>query len=270
MVSWWARRAVPGCAVAVLVLAGCAPLGAEPAGPAAPAVEVLAVLDGDTLRVNSGGKSQTVRLIGIDAPELHHEESEPQFLAEEARDALRERIGRGPVRLVPDRGAGKDKYGRRLAYVETESGADLGAELVAAGLARVLTKFDFAREERYVDLETQARAAGRGLWREQGRAELAWLLERGREPLRVYAMTGGRYAVVVAGWARVGVSGNALDDALWAARRVQGAFAHDPGAARRILQDEGFEPLTASRDPKEDPGAPAPAPAPRPPSRRGS
>lgn len=100
---------------------------------------VAAVIDGDTLRVRArvwlGQEVDTlVRLLGVDAPELHGRCAEERRRAEEARAFLRRRAQGGRVSLVDVR---TDKYGGRvLARVLDDDGTDLGAALVAAGLAR--------------------------------------------------------------------------------------------------------------------------------------
>jgi micrococcal nuclease len=250
-----------------------------PAAPALPGTAtVREVKDGDTLVVESRGTAMTVRLIGIDTPEAHHPEAEPQYLAAEARAELVRLVGGRTVALVADPGAGDDKYGRNLAYVETSDGRDAGAELIAAGLARALERYEYARKPRYRELELAARTAGRGVWQDGGLAELRWIVASHREPIAVYAMTGGRFAVVVDGWARAGLKGRSrsrddrgsLSDAVWDAHRALGARQHDPQRALEILEAAGFMPLTA---PAPVPTAPAPADrpaAPPPPSRRGS
>jgi micrococcal nuclease len=237
---------------------------------------VREVKDGDTLVVESGGRALTVRLIGIDTPEERHPEAEPQYLAAEAHAELTRLLGGRTVTLLADPKAGDDRYGRALAFAETPDGRDAGAELIAAGLARVLERYDHSRKSRYRELETAARAAGRGIWQEGGLAEMRWIAASGRAPIEVYAMTGGRFAVVVEGWARAGLKGRAgsraergsLDDAIWEAHRALGAKRWDPARSLEILAAAGFAPLSVPA-----PAAPAPADrpaAPPPPSRPGS
>ena len=261
-----------------MLLAQRAP-AAAPAKPTLPgSATVTQIRDGDTLVVEDRGRAFTVRLIGIDTPEEHHPEAEPQYLAAEARAELTRLVEGRRVTLVADPGAGEDRYGRNLAYVETPEGRDAGAELIAAGLARAFERYEYARKPRYRELELAARAAARGLWQEGGLAEVRWLMASGREPIDVYAMTGGRFAVVVDGWARAGLKGRtrtredrgSLADAIWEAHRALGARRHDPHRALEILEAAGFVPVSA---PAPAPPAPARADrpaAPPPPSRRGS
>src|SRR4051812_50144816 len=61
-------------ALALLVLAGCGVelTGAEDPAPGAPLRgRVTRVIDGDTIKVRVGNRTETVRLIGIDTPETH-------------------------------------------------------------------------------------------------------------------------------------------------------------------------------------------------------
>ncbi len=264
-------RVIP--VLAAFLLAACLP--AEPGGERR--VPLVRVIDGDTVVVRDGGRDVTVRIAGIDTPELHHPASRPQYLAREARQRLAALLGNGPVRLVPDGGRDRhDRYGRLLAYVETPDGRDAGAVLVREGLARVYRKFRVSRKERYLALEDEARRAGRGLWKEGGLAEVRWLLRRGEPAIRVLPMTGWRYAVVVPGWVRAGVSGRALTEALWAARRSLGARWNREHGRRegpdpaKILREAGFVSLAVAAADRA-PGEPSPpegrGPARRTPSR---
>ncbi|GAB4222496.1 MAG: hypothetical protein Kow0062_20190 [Acidobacteriota bacterium] len=239
-----ATRALAAAAIVALV-ATAAACGREAAGAAGAARgEVLEVVDGDTLRVRTEDGPQLVRLIGIDAPELHHPEAGEQYLGAEARAFAAERLARSGVTLEPDDGQPRrDRFGRMLAYVRTDEGEDLGAALVERGFARVLTRYRFARKERYLELERRARKAGLGLWKDGGLAEVRWLLARRTPALAVLPMTGGRYAVLVLGRVRAGVSGRALSDALWAARRARGLFERDRRRAEQILDEAGFRRL---------------------------
>ncbi len=117
--------------------------GERLAGPV-PAL-VTAVVDGDTLEVRAriwlGQEIATrVRLAGIDAPEARSECPRERELAAAARAFLADRLvpaepgGPAQVRLHD---IANGKYaGRVLARVESPSGQDLAAALLAAGLVR--------------------------------------------------------------------------------------------------------------------------------------
>jgi micrococcal nuclease len=143
-----------------LAAAGVPTTGAaESAAPAASSWfgmrgKVTRVVDGDTLHVRVGKKTERVRLIGIDAPEVGG------CFAANATSALRRMVLNKTVRLAGDRTqTRRDVYRRLLAYVTLPSGLDAGRSLLAGGFATVYeTEQPFARQRAY---ETAAAAAAR-------------------------------------------------------------------------------------------------------------
>lgn len=90
---------------------------------------VITVIDGDTFRLNG----ETVRVLNIDAPEIHPCRCQHECdLGYQAR-AFAEQFLVGDISL--ERADRKDKYGRTLARVSV-GGRDLGDALIAQGLAR--------------------------------------------------------------------------------------------------------------------------------------
>jgi len=73
------------------------------------------VSDGDTVRVRIGSEVETVRLVGIDSPELGRE-SPADCLAEDARDFLTRLLVGKTVYLEKDVND-VDRYGRSLRYL---------------------------------------------------------------------------------------------------------------------------------------------------------
>ncbi|WP_236614257.1 thermonuclease family protein [Stutzerimonas azotifigens] len=125
---------------------------------------VASVVDGDTLRLADG---RSVRLIGVNTPELGRKGKPTEPFAEAARrrlDALVQANG-GRVGLVSGREA-KDRYGRTLAHAYDAGGNNLEAVLLAEGLGYFVA---VAPNTRLVDChraaEQSARSAGKGLWR---------------------------------------------------------------------------------------------------------
>lgn len=137
-------------------------LGAKPAPRPPERAAVARAIDGDTLELDDGRK---VRLIGVDAPELHHPSKPVQAFAEAARQFTVDAVVGKAVTLSFDKAKPFDRYGRLLAYVVRESdGWCLNRELVAAGFAHVETRWPFPQLEVYRALERRAREQGRGLW----------------------------------------------------------------------------------------------------------
>lgn len=141
---------LPLCAVGTDELR-CADVSAMEPAP------VLRIVDGDTLHVEFDGRDESVRLYGIDAPEV----GTP--CAADATARLRELAG-GDVRMRRD-ARDRDRYKRLLRYVYTTSGESIDATLVREGLARAW-RGDGQLERAITPLEDDARSSGRGcLWR---------------------------------------------------------------------------------------------------------
>lgn len=122
---------------------------------------VTRVIDGDTFEAVSSGDTLTVRLIGIDAPEINKKEC----FADEAKELLRQLLEGKTVRLESDSTQREfDRYDRRLAYVWL--GEELiNARLIEEGYAYEFTYFyPYLRQEKFQSLELIARSTGRGLW----------------------------------------------------------------------------------------------------------
>jgi endonuclease YncB( thermonuclease family) len=133
------RAPLPFAALLLSLLALPSPTAAreELAGPI-PA-EIVEVIDGDTVKLRAhiwlGQEVETsVRLAGINAPELKGDCDAERQLAQRARDYLATLLTGGAVSL---RDIAYDKYGGRVvAQVSDATGRDLGTALIAAGYAR--------------------------------------------------------------------------------------------------------------------------------------
>ena len=142
------------------------PFGSDLSGPAR-------VIDGDTINVGA----VRVRLHGIDAPE-----SEQSCLAggkrwpcgQRATRALAGEIG---GRAVACRERDRDRYGRIVAVCR-HGGRDVNAWLVDQGWALAYRRYSRA----YVDEESSARAARRGIW--DGEFVAPWDWRRGERLAR--------------------------------------------------------------------------------------
>lgn len=151
-----------GLAFAVLVACGDAANVADPASPCgADYATVVRVLDGDTLELRDG---RHVRVIGVDAPELHSSKS-PECYASEAATYLRELVEGREIALTYDDQGCEDRYGRTLAHVESSDG-DVAELLVTRGLACAyfVPPIGADRRAEIAGYEFEARARRRGLW----------------------------------------------------------------------------------------------------------
>jgi micrococcal nuclease len=126
---------------------------------------VLEVLDGDTIRVTRDGATDTVRLLGIDTPETHHPTKPVECFGPEASAYTEAHLQGRSVQLEDDV-EGRDRYGRRLAYVIVD-GERFNDELVRRGYARLLViEPNRAHARVLLEEELDAKRAGRGLWGE--------------------------------------------------------------------------------------------------------
>jgi len=124
---------------------------------------VSRVTDGDTIQVRDGSAEKTIRLVGIDAPELSHKKREPsQPYAHAATKFL---AGLVLNKTVEIKEYGQDRYGRTLAVV-FQGGKNVNLEMVKAGYAEVYRGnpapgFDSAP---YWKAENAAKVAKKGIW----------------------------------------------------------------------------------------------------------
>ena len=123
---------------AALILLAALPASAAERYPGPYRADVLAVVDGDTVRARvqvwPGQVAEgLIRIDGIDTPELRARCESERQRARQAREYLREMLRGRP--LVFDVRA--DKYGGRyIGRIVTAQGIDVAQGLIAAGLAR--------------------------------------------------------------------------------------------------------------------------------------
>jgi micrococcal nuclease len=129
-----------------------------------PRAEVVRVVDGDTLKILWQGRTESLRYYGVNTPE------KDEACFQEATERNRQLAG-ASVRLAFDERP-KDRYGRLLAYVFSEEGKSIDAQLVSEGWGRAW-KRDGRLRDQLIPLEQKARRARVGcLWTENNsRAE---------------------------------------------------------------------------------------------------
>lgn len=120
--------------------------------------KVVGVSDGDTITVLRDRTPVKVRLNGIDCPETG------QDFGSRAKAVTSELVFDQVVRVVP---RDTDNYGRTVADVFLADGRSLNHELVRSGFAWWYRKYA-PNDGTLARLETEARAATRGLWAQRG------------------------------------------------------------------------------------------------------
>ncbi|MGF1612364.1 MAG: thermonuclease family protein [Gammaproteobacteria bacterium] len=118
--------------------------------------------DGDTIRLGNG---RTVRLIGINSPELGRQDEPDEPLAKHARTRLAQLTPpSGTVQLRYDE-VRRDRYGRTLAHLFLQDGTNVQEQMLLSGLATVITvPPNLWHLDCYRWAEARAQATGRGLW----------------------------------------------------------------------------------------------------------
>ena len=155
--------------VVVVAILAAASLGGWRLGKARHAATaewtVVRVVDGDTIEVARGTNSDTIRLLGINTPETHHPTKPVECFGPEAAAFTEEHLAGRSVQLEDDI-EGRDRYGRRLAYVVVD-GERFNDELLRRGYARLLViEPNHAHARTMLREELDAKRAGRGLWSE--------------------------------------------------------------------------------------------------------
>lgn len=140
---------------------------------------IIRVVDGDTIKVNYKGNEESVRLIGIDAPESRLNKK-ARYDARRNGEDLKTIIAMGreatnfvktlvkpweTVKIEFDVQK-RDKYGRLLGYVYLSNGKMLNEEIVKAGYANLMTiPPNVKYQEAFLKAYREARENRRGLWR---------------------------------------------------------------------------------------------------------
>lgn len=225
------RLAFVATLAALLVLAGCGGDSApdRPAGvpaSAAPA-DVVRIVDGDTFVVSIDGRQETVRMIGVDTPEVKDTRAPAACYADEAKSRTTDLLTDRTVWLEVDT-RDRDDFDRLLRYVwlGVDGSAMLVNEaLVAEGLG-VARRYppDTREAPRLETAMDAARATGAGLWSACGGFDV-------QEPVAIPTVAAGASVPgAPAGW-----TGGDLDCGDFGAQRqaqqfyeAQGGPAVDP------------------------------------------
>ncbi len=129
-------------------------------------VTVVEVIDGDTIDIRIGGRTEHVRLIGIDTPETKHPRKPVQCYGHEASAFTTAALPVGTqVRIERDVEA-RDTYDRLLAYIfRLSDDMFINLQLARQGYARVLAiEPNTAYLSEFVAAANEAKTNNLGLW----------------------------------------------------------------------------------------------------------
>lgn len=171
--------------VAVLLIAGCGGSSNEngisaqcatPAGAHVMRGTVTAVHDGDTFTLQVGTERYTVRLDGIDAPEL------AQSFGSESRQALAAMLLQHTIKVSWSQ---RDRYDRILGTAFTDNCQNVNLQSVTRGMAWFYAVYqcELAPAERLAlaVAEANARLTRMGLW-SQAQPTAPWVFRNGTDP----------------------------------------------------------------------------------------
>lgn len=130
--------------------------------------KVLRVIDGDTIEVQLNNKKETVRLIGIDAPETVDPRKTVECFGKEASDKTKEILNGKTVRLETDTTQGEtDKYGRLLRYIFLDR-INFNELMISEGFAHEYTYQNnpYKYMEEFKEVQKKAQEENKGLWNE--------------------------------------------------------------------------------------------------------
>ncbi len=128
--------------------------------------KVLGVVDGDTVKLEIEGKSETVRLIGINTPETVDPRKPVECFGKEASNKAKEILLGKTVAFEQDPSQDKrDKYSRLLGYIILLNGVNYNKTMIEQGYAYEYT-YDLAYKYQAEFKQAQASAQKNklGLW----------------------------------------------------------------------------------------------------------
>lgn len=139
---------------------------------------VKKIFDGDTFEAEINGKTEKIRMLGIDTPERWDSEKFDRDMERTGRDKktiqkLGELSYEHTVRLIGGKkvilktepgGDNKDRYGRLLRYVYLDDGTFVNMKIIEDGYANAYRKFKLSKQKEFIDAEKKARENKKGLW----------------------------------------------------------------------------------------------------------
>jgi micrococcal nuclease len=127
--------------------------------------KVTHVADGDTISVDMNGKTESIRMIGVDTPESVKPNSPVQCYGHEASDFTKKNLTNTTVKLEADpAGDNRDRYDRLLRYVYLEDGTLWNQKLIDGGYGFAYLSFQFGKQADFAASQAHAKDAKLGLW----------------------------------------------------------------------------------------------------------
>lgn len=127
---------------------------------------IVKVIDGDTIMVEVEGKKQSIRLIGINSPEVSDRRRPVECFGKEASKKAKEILEGKKIKLESDPTQGdKDKYNRLLRYIFLEDGKNFNKIMIEEGYAFEYTyNIPYKYQTEFKNAQKQAEENKKGLW----------------------------------------------------------------------------------------------------------
>jgi len=124
-------------------------------------ISVKWVNDGDTIVLSDG---RHVRYIGINAPEIAHENLKAEAFGYAAKKYNQSIVQSKKVRLEFDKEK-YDRYGRLLAYIYLSDGTFINKEMIEKGFAYLLPRSpNLKYEKMFLQTQRDAMSTKQGMW----------------------------------------------------------------------------------------------------------
>ncbi len=134
--------------------------------PSTGTYSVVSVTDGDTFKVSIEGKTETVRIVGMNTPETVDPRKAPECFGQEASARLKSvLIGKSVVLEIDPTQSDRDRYGRLLRFAFLD-GKDIGLQMIREGYAHesLYSSTPHRYRDAYVQAQKTAEAEKVGLW----------------------------------------------------------------------------------------------------------
>ncbi len=126
---------------------------------------VVEVSDGDTFSVDMDGRTEKVRMIGVDTPETVKPNSPVECYGKAASDYTKKTLSTQNVRLEADpTNQNRDRYNRLLRYVYLSDDTLFNKKLIEEGYGFAYLSFPFTKADEFREAAKQAREQARGVW----------------------------------------------------------------------------------------------------------
>lgn len=154
--------------IMAVAVSGCGQNSNEPAGDQA---VIERVIDGDTVEAKVRNHTVTVRLQGVDTPEVHAENTPEDWECNLSKQHLRDYGEKASTfvkstlsnRTVTLEYRGKGYYGRTLGTIKYND-KTLSEQLLQKGLAQTYTGANYTEKSSFLQLESEVRRKEVGVW----------------------------------------------------------------------------------------------------------